>query len=190
MHRLNGIGRKGGRDFGVSFGILCIMAIAVLAAPSVGAQEQQEQRGTVETTITSGLHSFFPGQTAVLSLVDVAERQVEPSRVKVLFLDKQNRVVASERGVLAPGRALEVELDYSSLQSGELRTPVRVRIQITTPFVGDVTASRPVATLERGDFDQFAIETIWSCSSPGVGRNVEADCSGGGGLIQTITIVQ
>ena len=60
---------------------------------------------------------------------------------------------------------------------------MRVVVDILTPILSADTESVPTATLERARFDEFAIESIWSCSGQGVGRNVEADCTGGG-LIQ------
>jgi hypothetical protein len=151
--------------------LLALGLFSVLSAPSSMAQRR------VATTATTGLLSLTRGHIAILTLADVggAPNAVVPAMLQIL--DGGNRVLATSRGQLRPGKPLELQVRDNVVTSARL--PVRARVVVfdegRSPVPGGALR---IATFEimNSTTGDFALETLGPICFPGSG--FEAKCEG------------
>lgn len=135
---------------GVALG-LCAGAVA----PLVHAQ------GASGVRLESGLLSFFTGagRTVLLTVTEVGSDTAE-SRVRLVYRDAADQVVARDEGRLGRGTPYTFELP---LEMGDPR--VQLRVSVTIARVRG-SGSAPVVSVESVDAGSFAIEERVTCAPP------------------------
>lgn len=106
--------------------LLPTLLLLSLALPS--AMIGQERRSAPTVRLSSGLHTFLPGETAVVRIVET-NRQAPTVDATVTFLDQENTVLSSDAGSISPGRSLSVEVPYSEPREGVI-AQVRAVVQL------------------------------------------------------------
>jgi hypothetical protein len=152
--------------------VLALGLCSVLSAPSSIAARR------VGTAATTGLLSLTRGHVAILTLADVgnAPNAVVPAVLQIL--DGENRILATSRGELRPGKPLEVQVE-DDLVTGS-RLAVRARVVVFDEgrrLVRGGPLRMATFELMNTSTGDIALETLGPICFPG-GGVIEAKCEG------------
>jgi hypothetical protein len=130
---------------------------------------------TIDTIVLrSGLHSYYAGHGARVTVTEVG-RRVASSQVTIVLRDAADVVVARTSGVLQ--RAVPVTLDFRVRGDERSLTQLRAVVTIVTETGG---GAEPVTVLEDLDPLSLSVEPKVLCGPPSgsEGRQTAAMCDG------------
>jgi hypothetical protein len=157
---------------------MCLL-IGVLL-PSIGGA----QSPLTTTVMKSGLHSFFDGHVAFLTVSEIGART--SSVVTIQFFDDADRQVARATGDLMRGQPVRLEMPVRTHTLGQFRAVVTI---VAAADAGSV----PMAVLEDVDRESQTISRVVGGSPQPVEfdpRGVAQDCPPPGWYVTTFSNVE
>jgi hypothetical protein len=158
---------------------LCLLIVVLL--PSIGGA----QSPLTTTVMKSGLHSFFDGHVAFLTVSEIGART--SSVVTIQFFDDADRQVARVTGDLGRGQPVRLEMPVRA------RTRLEQFRAVVTIVSATDAGSVPMAVLEDVDATSQTISRVVGGSPQPVEfdpRGVAQDCPPPGWYVTTFSNVE